>query len=146
MTVQKDKQFNSYYLILNDIQELYPEFKYWYSTKVIPGLINGSREILTEYRENRLIGIAIIKNEKDEKKICTIKVLPEYQNKGIGIKLFKRALSSLNTNKPFVTVPEERFNEFHKIFTYYGFQLTQIIEGYYREGKKEYIYNGLLEN
>ncbi|MFX4238774.1 GNAT family N-acetyltransferase [Aliarcobacter butzleri] len=144
MTAEKIREFSSYNLILEDIQRFYPEFRHWYSSKVIPGLVNGSREILTEYRDERLIGIAIVKNTQEEKKICTIKVLPEYQNKGIGIKLFKRSLSLLNTNKPFVTVPEERFNEFHKIFTYYGFQLTQILEGYYREGKKEYIYNGTL--
>lgn len=138
------KELNNYQIILDDIQTYYPDFKKWYSTKVIPGLINNSREIITEYRNNQLIGIAIIKKEKDEKKICTIKVIPEYQNKGIGIKLFKKSLKALNTDKPFVTVPEERFNEFHKIFTHFGFTLTQIKEDYYRKGKKEYIYNGAL--
>lgn len=144
MTIEKIKHIDSYNLILKDIEKFYPKFKDWYTHKVIPGLINGSREILTEYRDGQLIGIAIIKNERDEKKICTIKVLPQYQNKGIGIRLLKRALNSLNTDRPLVTVPEERFKEFHKIFTYYGFKLTQISNEHYRKNKKEYVYNGFI--
>ena len=132
MIAERIKKIDSYQLILDDIKILYPNFRFWYSNKVIPGLIDGSREILTEYRDNKLIGIAIIKNTQEEKKICTIKILPQYQNRGIGIKLFKKALYSLNTDKPFVTVLVERFNEFHKIFKHYGFELTQIIFDYYR--------------
>lgn len=147
MTTIKETQKNdNYNILLNDIQAYYPNFKTWFSDKVIPGLINNSREILTEYRDNRLVGIAIVKKESNEHKICTIKVIDEYKNRGIGIKLFKRSLLALNTNRPLVTVPEERFSEFHKIFTHFGFELTEIKENYYRKGKKEYIYNGSLEN
>ncbi|RXJ77207.1 N-acetyltransferase [Arcobacter sp. F155] len=146
MTLKSHTQIKNYERLLVDIESFYPNFKTWYSTKVIPGIINDTREILTEYREDTLVGIAIIKKEKQEQKICTIKIIPEYQNRGIGVKLFKRALNKLSTDKPFVTVPEERFHEFHKIFIHFGFKLTEVKTGYYRKGKKEYIYNGSLKD
>lgn len=144
MITSQHKLDSNYINLLNDIEIFYPNFKIWFSTKVIPGLVNNTREILTEYRNGQLVGIAIIKRTKEEQKICTIKVIPEYQNRGIGIKLFKKSLLSLNTDKPLVTVPEERFNEFHKIFTHFGFKLNEIKKDYYRKGKKEYIYNGSI--
>jgi len=38
-------------------------------------------------------------------------------------------------------VSEEKLIEFKKVFDYFGFELTDIIDGYYRKDKKEYFYN-----
>ena len=36
---------------------------------------------------------------------------------------------------------EKKLIEFKKVFDYFEFELTDIIDGYYRKGKKEYFYN-----
>lgn len=136
---------NRFYDILSDISEFYPNVYTWYETKVIPGIVKNERKIFTEIRDNKLIGIAIIKTTPNEEKICTIKILDEYVNCGIGIRMFEKLMKEFKTSTPLVTVPEERFEEFHKIFMKHDFRLTQILTSYYRPGKKEFIYNGYLK-
>ena len=79
--------------------------------------------------------------EYNEKKLCHLSVMPPYKNKGYGIKLFKQSFMELETEKPFLTVSEEKLVEFKRIFEYFRFELTDVIDGYYRKGKKEYFYN-----
>ena len=90
---------------------------------------------------NCLRGIAILKY--NEKKLCHLSVMDAYKNKGYGIKLFKKSFEELKTEKPFLTVSEEKLPDFKRVFDYFGFKLTNVIEGYYRDNKKEYFYNQL---
>lgn len=75
------------------------------------------------------------------KKLCTLRVVENYQNKGIGIRLFEKSFETLNTRKPLLSVSEEKLPSFKRIFDCYGFKLTSIKDGYYRPNKKEYFYN-----
>ena len=132
-----DKIYNE----LKEAELLYPDFQKWFYNKVIPDVLENKRKILLEIRNNEIAGIAIIKNTMKEKKLCTLRVTDKYQNKGIGLKLFERAFEELNTSKPFLTVSEEKYKEFEKIFKYYGFELTNKIKDYYRKGKNELFFN-----
>lgn len=129
------------YAELKEAELLYPNFHKWFYNKVIPDVLQDKRKILLEIRNNEIAGIAIIKNTSEEKKLCTLRVTRKYQNKGIGLKLFERAFEELNTSKPFLTVSEEKYKEFEKIFKYYGFELTNKIKDYYRKGKSELFFN-----
>lgn len=126
---------------LKEAELLYPNFQKWFYNKVIPDVLEDKRKILLEIRNNEIAGIAIVKNTPEEKKLCTLRVTDKYQNKGIGLKLFERAFVELNTSKPFLTVSEEKYKEFEKIFKYYGFKLTNQIKDYYRKGKSELFFN-----
>ena len=77
----------------------------------------------------------------EEKKLCTLKVFDEFQNKGYGLKLFEKSFDALNTDKPFLTVSEEKYLEFEKIFKYFNFELTSVKKGLYRNNKLEYFFN-----
>ena len=130
--------------LYNELKEaaiFYPNFKYWFYSKVITDILEDKRRILLEIRNNEIAGIAIVKNTPEEKKLCTLRVTNKYQNKGIGLKLFERAFEELNTSKPFLTVSEEKYKEFEKIFKYYGFELTNRVKDYYRKGKSELFFN-----
>lgn len=127
------------YSHLKDAEKYYPEFRKWYTEKVIPELFTFDRELITEDRNDNIAGIAIIK--KEENKLCTLRIIDSYQNKGIGLKLFERSFESLNTEKPFLTVSEEKLLEFEKIFRYYDFKMTSVHNDLYRKGKKEYFFN-----
>jgi len=127
------------YNYIKEAKKYYPEFDAWYFLNVIPSLKNGTKKIITSCNENDLRGLAILKYS--EQKICHLSTMPPYKNKGYGIKLFKQSFMELETEKPFLTVSEEKLVEFKRIFEYFRFELTDVIDGYYRKGKKEYFYN-----
>jgi acetyltransferase, GNAT family len=127
------------YNYIKDTKKYYPSFDIWYFMNVIPSLKDGRKKIIISHDNNNLKGLAILKY--NEKKLCHLSVMPPYKNKGYGIKLFKQSFIELETEKPFLTVSEEKLIEFKKVFDYFGFELTDIIDGYYRKDKKEYFYN-----
>ena len=131
--------FNNIYSRLNSAEVFYPNFKEWYYQKVVPDILAEKRELLFESKNDKIIGLSLVKY--DEKKLCTLKVFEEYQNKGYGLKLFEKSFEALETDKPFLTVSEEKYMEFEKIFKYYGFELTSVKSNLYRDNKLEYFFN-----
>jgi hypothetical protein len=127
------------------LHDCYPEFDLWMAKKVVPGISLGDRSMLVEYRRGQLAGFAIIKDDGVEKKLCCLRVLNEFKNTGLGLRLFGRAFDELNTDKPLLSVAEERLQSFQKIFDYYGFELSKEYVGRYRVGRVEYSFNGLLD-
>lgn len=107
-----------------------------------------------DLRENRdivicednltLAGIAIIKNECDEKKICTLRVAKEFQNQGIGHRLVELCFQQLDTDKPMITLHKSKYPQFEKILNYYNFQLEQTQKNYYKYFSTELVFNGFL--
>ena len=139
--IVETQQINEYaiYYYLKDAKRYYPNFDIWYYQNVIPAVKNGDKKIITIKNEIVIKGICIVK--LSEKKLCTLRVMENYQDKGIGIRLFEKSFEALNTRTPLLSVSEEKLPSFKKIFDYYGFKLTSIKENYYRKGKKEYFYN-----
>lgn len=135
----QNNYYISLYALLKSAEFYYPEFKKWYMEKVIPSLPTDDREVIFEYRNSEVAGMAIIK--KSENKLCTLKVMEKYKNKGIGLKLFEKSFNALNTRKPFLTVSEEKLIEFKTIFEHYNFQCTSVHNNLYRKNKKEYFFN-----
>jgi len=131
--------FNNIYIRLSSAEQFYPDFKSWYYGKVVPDIINNKRDIIFESRNNKIVGLSLIKYE--EKKLCTLKVFEEYQNKGYGLKLFEKSFEALDTDKPFLTVSEEKYIEFKKVFKFYDFKITDIKQDFYRDDKLEYFFN-----
>lgn len=130
---------------LLDLSALYPGFEAWYSEKVVPGILGGERSLLIEMRNDNLAGIAITKNDGLEKKLCCLRVLPEYENTtGIGVRLFERSMEELSTRQPLLSVSNDRVHDFEKIFLYFGFKKSWEYPDLYRPKKVELSYNGLI--
>lgn len=131
--------FDELYRQLESAKKYYPDFRSWYYKKVIPDILNNQRDFILEYRQDKIVGLSLVKYE--ERKLCTLKVFDEYQNKGYGLKLFEKSFEALDTDKPFLTVSEEKYVEFEKIFKYFNFELTSVKNGLYRNDKIEYFFN-----
>ena len=71
--------------------------------------------------------------------------MPEFQNKGIGIKLFQKSFDALETEKPLLSVSERKLSEFEKIFNYFGFVQTEKYSDLYKKNMIEISYNGYLK-
>ncbi|PKF78959.1 N-acetyltransferase [Vibrio sp. vnigr-6D03] len=126
---------------LLDLSNEYPNILNWYEKKVVPGLANGTRKLFVHIRNEKIIGLAIAKNELKEKKICTVRVSPQMYGKGLGVRLFNEAMEWLDTSTPHVTVSESKFHLFERLFEHYGYRLTSTHMSRYREGQVEYLFN-----
>ena len=89
----------------------------------------------------RLAGICILKNDNQEKKISTIRVLPEFQHCGLGSMIFQDSFAWLGTEKPVATVSESRYPEFEKLMKKYNFKLSDKNNLYMQNNNNELYFN-----
>ena len=137
---------------LIDLEKIYPNFDKWFHDKVVRNIENKknkNREIIfsiTGGNKNKyeISGIAILKNDQNEKKICTFRVHENYRNMGIGTKLFEESFDYLGTNTPIITISEKNLDQFEYHIDKYNFLLVQELNGYYSNGVTEYVFNGEL--
>lgn len=123
----------------------YPLFDQWLESKVLPGILSGERSILVEHYRRRFAGLSIVKDDGLEQKLCCLRVMPEFQGSGTGLRLFERAFESLENHMPLLSIAEEQKDVFKRLFSYYGFELAKEYKGYYRPLKDELSFNGLIE-
>lgn len=144
----KEKLYN----YLRDLAESYPKFDEWFFNTVIPELEmkNGEREIIIVISELEgskravLTGIAILKKQQFEKKICTFRIHEDYRNQGIGTLLFEECFEYLGTRKPIITISQDRKAMFDNHIKGFEFEEMQVLKDYYKNGTDEYVYNGYL--
>lgn len=129
---------------LKDLIFEYPLHNIWYKKMINSMEKNSDREILLALENKNLLGTAILKNSDFEKKICTLKVSPCFQHKGIGKELLAKSLEVLETDKPILTVTYRKSLYFKKIFEFYGFSLESLYPGKYMPNSCELVYNGIL--
>lgn len=129
-----------------NLKDCYPQFNDWFQNKVIYGLYKNEREIILKWRNNKIAGISIIKNNniENEKKICCLRVNEEFQNKGLGIFLFKESMERLETEKPLLSINENKIFLFNDIFNYFKYEKVKEYNGIYLPNEKEISYNGIL--
>ena len=126
---------------LAPIEALYPGFNSWYWHKVVPNL-GAARRIIRLGPLARPSGLAIVKREPRELKICTLWVAEHQRGKGCGRLLMEEAISWLGTEHPLFTVPEERMEELQPLMDRFGFRRTATEDSLYRLGVAEHIFNG----
>lgn len=139
------KLISKVYLFSNELQKDYPLRLQWYWQKVVPDIFCSVREIFIATKYNEIIGIAILKKENKEKKICTLLVDENYRRQGIANQLLRESFLYLGTSKPLISIPEYKVNQFSKIIKKYGWKETQVLEkGYYSNLSKEIVFNGKI--
>ncbi|MNR71768.1 hypothetical protein D3C71_24460 [compost metagenome] len=128
--------------MLASLDSLYPDFGHWYINTVVPGVVVGTDTLLLAKDQGKVVGVALGKKGTDETKLRCIRVLPEYQNRGTGLRLIDRMLDILECAKPHCTVAEELMHTYSRAFVNrYGFELSRVDKGRYRPGKLEYAFN-----
>jgi GNAT superfamily N-acetyltransferase len=128
--------------LLDSLEVYYPEFGYWYTNQCIPGIMTGPDKLLVAKDAGRVIGIALGKVSSKETKLRCVRVLPDYQNKGVGLHLIERMLRHLDHDKPYCTVAEEMLHLYSRAFVnLFQFSLDEVNKGMYRQNKLEYCFN-----
>ncbi len=133
-------------VMLRGLESYYPDFDYWFVNKCIPGIVLGNDTLIVAREHGQIVGVALGKKAEETKLRC-VRVMPDYQNKGVGLHLIDRTLKQLDCDKPLVTVSEEMLHLYSRAFiNRYHFDLTQVDKGLYRRGKLEYIFNKGLDH
>ncbi len=89
-------------------------------------------------------GLAILKRDEDEHKICTLWVRPGQRGAGLGEDLLAESIGWLGCARPLLTVPAEALHHFIPLVAKRGFCISQHAHGYYRANHCEYVFNGRL--
>lgn len=125
----------------------YPGYKEWFYDKQIKGCLTPNRNIIfIKNEEGKIIALSCLKKDEEEKKICTLFVSDEYRKLGLGSLLFEESMKFLETTKPLVSFAEDKLPMFEKIVTKYNWELTEIVDGIYNDGIREFCFNGQLTN
>lgn len=137
---------NKAYVLTDSLNSLYPDYTKWYFSKVIPGVIEGNREILICTIDKSVAGILIFKKQATEKKICTLFIVEKFQKLGVAEKLVRKACDLLGTKTPLFTVSYSNFNEFKNLILKFEWERTQTLPiGFYNLEYEEFVYNGEIE-
>jgi len=128
------------------LRENYPGFDSWLQKKVLPGITSGERTVVLEMREGRLIGLLILKHTKFERKLCTLRVRPEFECRGLGVRLFESAFEILGTAQPLLSVSDFSLPKFSRLFDHFGFACEGSYRKLYTPRSTEFAFNGLLIN
>lgn len=134
--------------VADDIQFLrlsYPKFDDWLLDKVIPGIYRGERTVVIELRNSVVAGLLIVKHTALEQKLCTLRIRPQSESIGLGVRLFEIAFDLLGTDKPLLSVSETSRPKFVRLFDHFGFNQEQVYAGRYLPCVDEFSYNGLLD-
>ena len=124
----------------------YPHFMSWYNNLYnnIDGSLKKEREIKLCFYGRTIVGLAILKKDNQEKKICTLRVDKRFQRNGIGRNLIKQSIEWLEEEKPLITVRRSKASQFDKLFTSFGFTLEESKPMYYSLFSAEQVFNGEL--
>lgn len=132
------KAVDEIYQITDYNHQQYQNYLNWYYGKSIPRVLNGSGEIIFFLDGFMIVGLSILKKDLNERKICTLMIQEQYRKKGFSKLLLESSFDYLETEKPLITIPTHRLDEFQKIITAYEWQETKKTNQYLSE---EIIFN-----
>ncbi len=128
--------------LTKSINNIYPDFTDWLFNKFIPGLKNGSRKMVIAYNDlHAPMGIALLKDTEEEKKICCLFVREDCRGNGIANKLIKQSYAVLKTNKPALTVADTNLPQLKNLLDKNGFTFSYKKKGAYRQNDTENYFN-----
>lgn len=132
---------NGFRDIVGDSEDIYPGIDKWFNRKVIPGIERGQRFAYLIMSEGKAIAETIIKRDYDTK-LCSMKIIPEYQNNHLGPVLFAQIANSIDSFADTIhfTAPESLVIKRIGLFNELGFSKIGKSKKKYRKGEEEFIF------
>lgn len=142
---EKPFYYMKIYSFVKQLNIDYPEFFKWYKKLFQDNKeLQQNREIIICEKGYYIAGIAILKSDKSEKKICTLSVAKPFQQQGIGKKLIESSFEWFQDYKPLITIHKSKQHEFIALLNYYDFVLEQKQQNCYYAFNTELSYNGII--
>lgn len=136
--ISYDDNINTIIDILKPIIEFYPSYREWLENTVNLSLSNNSRKIKILRNNTDIVGLSILKNTIEEKKICSLFVSPNYRGEAWFYSLYTDSINFLDTTKPIITIPEPIVKKYHGLIFTGKWKLTSKIKNRYKDGIVEY--------
>jgi predicted transcriptional regulator len=131
--------------MIEESEDLYPGIDIWFKKKVTPELQKGSRHAIIVYSDGEPVGSAVIRRGS-EAKLCSMRVLDDFQSDGIGSLLMALITLELHNNinrktsscsNIHFTIPEDIWDNYQLFFKDYGFNMHGLSGHQYRQHTKE---------
>ena len=125
--------YNDLKKLVEECEDLYPGIDMWFNKKVKSGLKSGERTALVVYHNDNPIGASILRRGKDAK-LCSMRIIPTEQNKGIGSLMLALVAAEIrnHTDRIHFTIPKQLWIEKYNFFEEYGFVNHGISDVQYR--------------
>lgn len=140
-TVLENANFKALSHFLNAVSPMYPDFSIWWNFTFRRGLSSGQRKIVLAHYGDQIVGVALLKKNMHESKICTFYIAPDFREMGVGGELMDLALETLDSNNTFITVSDERQRQLAPLLSSRGFILVNSVDGLYRSKSSEHFYS-----
>ncbi|SFM58710.1 GNAT family N-acetyltransferase [Nitrosomonas communis] len=138
--IVKEINFSELRVFLRDVADLYPNFYIWLNFTFFRNLASEERKIALAHNGNDILGVALLKSDAFESKICTFYVDPAFRGMNIGGKLMDLSISALDDPDTFITVCDERKSELIPLLSSRGFTLERSVDGLYYPHSSEHFY------
>ena len=126
-------------IIMNKVKEFmeleYPGFYDWFNDKVIPGLDDGTRNIVVMMKNDKVIGIANLKKTEKEKKMSNLTVKSFLHHEKYWNEIVNKSLDWLETDQPVVIIAKKEIYKSIELMFERGWYLTD------RAKNNDYIVN-----
>ncbi len=140
------EQLKEFKNIIEECDDNYPGIDLWFEKKVKPGLREKERGGVLIYHEGSAVGASVVRKGEDGK-LCSLRIKPKYQKKGIGKLLM--ALSVLEFKKSEIihfSVPASIWGSEKAFLERYGFTFAGKFKIQYRRGDDELFCTGSYGN
>ncbi len=147
-TLKEDKtRFNKMILeilkVTLPVKKQYPDYKNWFLNKHIP-FIGINRETIIAIDKNNIVGIANLKFDSTEKKLCTLYIKEGYRFNRIGTTILNMSFNILGTNKPMITISDDVIFYLRRFILKNNWELSQKLDNFYSYDHNEYVFNGSI--
>ncbi len=136
---------NRIYYVTDHLTHDYPHHYEWYYQTHLPGVKKGDREVFFVELHGNICGVAFVKKNANERKVCTFYIAEHARNIGIGRALMNKSLDYLDTKNPLITMPAAKVQYFLHFMYHYDWKITEIRDSYYTRGHDEIVFNGSLD-
>jgi hypothetical protein len=126
------------YGALAHLEAVYPGFSRWWAAKVTPGLADGTRRVLADVRDGRVVAAGVFKRSDDERKICTIWA----SEAGTASTLCREGMRWLGTDRPSFTVPHDLMPRYRRLLSEIDAGRYKCVRGVYRADAVECVFDG----
>ena len=116
LSKMKNKNFSKatyeIYLLTDYNRLQYPEYYKWYYQKNLPRILAGNGEAIFYLDGFQIVGLSMLKKSENESKICTFLINEEYSRRGYSKLILEDSYEYLGTERPLITIPKKRLDEF----------------------------------
>lgn len=134
----KQNLYQQVFNLTASMTESYPNYYDWFQKTFLTGLQQGKNAYFLAMEGSELAGCCLIKNAKDEKKICTLFVHPAYRRQGIGRSLMDRAMAHLGSDVE-ISLSSKHLASMTRLLCDFGFYLSHMEYGLYAPDQTEYF-------